>query len=296
MQVSETFTRVIGVTLAAVGIVAAILFVGVVIEPHSHVYAQGAGVVGIQTKEVSVFAAQAASGSSGGFWQCGATGGTACAVLPDNGFASNVLSFCNTNFSGSIDLEWSPTGSAPFYPLTTANYTNDTNCVTNAPNQHVLQLGGYFPNLRSSVTRTAGSVSAWYTASAAPISFFPSAIGSNGPTAPIQCDQATGASIVTTGTTQLFALPNSRGVAVCGFTISFTGTPSSVVSAVQVGYNSACPLINSWAISTTPSTPQTIVVGSGIGTIFQSPPNVSDLCVGNSSGVNIEVSITYAFL
>jgi hypothetical protein len=250
-----------------------LLLVAVATNAHG----QNAGEVGVYTKLITVFTNQTSTSSS--------------AIFQDNGFASNMLFFCNSSsFSGSIDLEWSPTGSAPFYPLVTGNYVTDNMC-------HTLQVGGYWPNLRSTVTRSIGTISAWYTASAAPISFFPAAIGSNGPTSPIQCDQFITSTVIANGTYQLFGTSSSRGLAVCAFTISFTGATVAQTDAVQVGYGTACAgAVYPWFISTTASTPQLLNVATGLGALFQESGGAAGICVGNHSGSGLEIAISYALL
>lgn len=263
-------------------------------------HAQNGGTIGIYTAQIAVFSNQAAGVSSGGTWQCfnPQTGLTPnpCAVFPDHGFAANSLFVCTTGFSGTIDLEWSPTGNAPFYPLIIANYSNDTTCAGGNPPGHVLQLGGYFPNVRSTVTRSAGSVSAWYTASASPISFFPAAMNSNGATSPVQCDKTvtgTGAAGYTAIVTDAgFA---TRGVNVCGFTISFEGATSANTLGIQLGGGLTCSGgVYPWTIATTASTPQVLSVGGGLGTIFQFPFAVTNICLNNNSGATVNVAVNYA--
>ena len=280
MHVSEQFRKVIAASLMAIFIVTAALFVAECINPQSRTSAQNSGIVGIYTREFTVFTAV----SSG----TGKTSG----IFPDYGFAQQSLFVCNSGgFSGSIDLEWSPTGTGgTYYPVLKANYSNDSQC-------HTLQLGGYFPNLRSTMTRTAGSLSAWYTASAAPISFFPAATGSNGGSSPFQCDQFQTSTVITSGGFTALAITSGRGLAVCAFTISFGGATSVQTDGVQVGYGATCSGgVFPWFITTTASTPQTLQVGSGLGAIFQTPVAVSNICVGNHSGASLKIAISYAVI
>lgn len=238
--------------------------------------AQETGHTAISTREVSVFTAQSST--------------THSAILPDFGFAAQTLFVANTAFTGTIDLEWSPTGATPFYTLTIATYNNDSA-------NHILQLGGYWPNLRSSVTVTTGSVSAWYTASAAPIPYTPPAIGSTGPASPIQCDQFQTASVLANGSFTSIATSSTRGFAICGFTISFTGATST--GGVQVGWGTsgACSGgVYPWFIATQASTPQAFTVGSGLGAMFQLSTHGSGICVDNHSGSGLEIAIWYALL
>ena len=246
------------------------------VQTDFQVHAQNAGNVGIYTREVPVFTAQSTATSS--------------AILPDFGFGANYLTYCNTGFTGTIDLEWSPTGSAPFIALAQASYVTatDSNC-------HVLQVGGYFPNLRSTVNPTAGTISAWYSASSAPIAYAPSGIGSNGPTAPPVCDLDAVAVGIATGTTgPSNASPRSPGdlVLVCGFTISFNGTPSTGSISLVWSASGACTSAPvTWEAYTAASTPQlfnVLLPQRGPNSTLQYP------CVLNSSGVSVDISVSYA--
>ena len=108
------------------------------LSPRQSVSAQNAGVVGIATISQPAFTSQASSASSG--------------IFKDIGQAANNLYFCTTGFTGTINLEWSPTGSAgPFKPIVLGTYTTDTGC-------HSLTAAGYYPNLRSTMTRTCWAV------------------------------------------------------------------------------------------------------------------------------------------
>src|ERR1700683_1842722 len=144
MQVSETFAKAVTIALFACVIVACVAFVGIAVDHHSRqtvrgtaplpasgtersVDAQNAGNVGIYTRSVSVFTGQATSGSS--------------FIFPDFGFAANFLDFCNTGFSGNIDVEYHPTNLATgvYVALATASFpAPDSKC-------HTLQIGGYRP-------------------------------------------------------------------------------------------------------------------------------------------------------
>lgn len=272
-----------------------LLLLGLALRAHG----QNAGVVGIATKEITVFNAQRITASSGGIWQCnGSTTPIQCPVLPDIGAAANYLTYCNTNFVGTIDLEWSPTGiNGTFLVLTFSTFgTADSAC-------HQLQLGGYFPNLRSTVTATNGSLSAWYTSSAAPVAFFASAFGSNGATSPISCDLGNSVSQATAGTGLLASPINATDVVViCGMTVSFNGATSAGNIGIFWSASNACTSLSSsatWLIYTTSGTPQAIPVP-----IQQRNPNSIVVhgdaglrnypCVVNNSGATVEVSISYA--
>ena len=281
MHVSEAFPKFIASVLLVVLAVAVIIGVSSWLPPN-HVQAQSAGTVGIYTKQITVFTAQTTSTSS--------------AIFPDFGFGANFLSFTTTNFTGTIDLEWSPTPSGPFFTLAKASFVTDT---TGTGVAHVLQLGGYWPNLRSTVSMSAGgSISAWYTANAGPISFFPAALGSNGPSTPIACDQTAPPSTVTNGSYLSLVGTNGRGVAVCRFTISFLGATTSATSGVQVGYGTPCNSAATfpWVLATTSGTPQIVSIGDSLGALFQVAANPTQICIGNNSGASLEISLSYASL
>lgn len=253
--------------------------------------AQNTGTVGIATRELPVFTAQASSASSGGTWQCnGSTTPISCPVLPDLGAAANFLTYCNTGFEGTIDLEWSPTGSAPFIVLTQASYPGvaDNQC-------HTLQVGGYFPNLRSTVTRTAGTISAWYTASASPIPLVSAGLGTNGPSSPINCDQnaiQAGLTAATTSIGSVSPIQTGDTVVICAFSISFNGATSTGTVSLQWSSSTACSTtFPTWQIYTTSSTPQTIPVP-----VPQRGPNTGHeyACLVNNSGATVEIAVSWA--
>ena len=153
MHVSESFLQLVRRVLVGFALVLLAFVVSDTLSPRQSVSAQNAGVVGIATISQPAFTSQASSASSG--------------IFKDIGQAANNLYFCTTGFTGTINLEWSPTGSAgPFKPIVLGTYTTDTGC-------HSLTAAGYYPNLRSTMTRTLGSLSAWYNASAGPIGFTP---------------------------------------------------------------------------------------------------------------------------
>jgi hypothetical protein len=260
-------------------------------------HAQNNGTVGIATKEVPVFAAQTTTLSSGGTWQCNnSPTPIACAVLPDFGAGCNFLSYQTTGFSGTITLEWSPPLAnssifAPFIVLTQASYSASTPDTA----VHVLQLGGYFPNLRSTVTPSAGSLSAQYTASAAPCPLVSSGLGSNGPEAPIVCDRNALVSI-TTGSTAEIAGPLVTGdtVVICAWTLSFNGATSAGNVTIEWGTSAACSSVTgpSWYIYTTSATPQVLAVAVPQRSPFNATYPYA--CLLNASGASGVFSFSYA--
>jgi hypothetical protein len=283
MKISEIFAGLLrGALVAFIGL---IICITVLISNDSRVHAQNAGTVGIYTKQISVFTAQTVKVSS--------------PIFPDFGFAANFLTYCTTGFTGTIDLEWNPTGAIPYTAvvLVQATYptaTPDTAC-------HTMQVGGYFPNMRSTVIPTvdgsSGSVSAWYTASAGPIPLFSAGIGSNGPSSPILCDRNTTSSQTSGGTSTIgFIAPIASGdaVVICGFTVSFNGaTSAGTVSIEWASSTTACTSLAgspTWQIQTTSSTPQLLTTS-----LLQRTNSANAYpCLQNSSGATALIAVSYA--
>lgn len=244
-------------------------------------HAQNAGTVGIYTREVQVFNAQAANAS------CGVYQNGACSapVFPDFGFGCNFLSIQNSSFTGTIDVEWSPTGSAPFFPLAFATYGIDSG-------YHTLQVGGYYPNMRSTLTWSHGSLSAWYSAQSGPCPVFGSGLSTNGQTSPVLC-QANMVISVATGTTALLAAPVNTGdtLVICGFTISFQAAPSSGTVQLIAAPSNACTSFATgpWESYTSTNSDLDLIVP-----IQQFFAAGSYACLINSSGVTALVSFGYA--
>lgn len=279
MNVSDLFAVVIRRFL--------LCFLIVVVAMVGFSHAQGSGSVTVATSFVPVFTNQATGASSGGIWQCGTT---PCAALPDLGSAANYLNYCNTGFSGTIDLEWSPNpGVVAYIPLSLARWTTDSNC-------HTIQVGGYFPNLRSTLAPTAGSVTAWYTASSAPIAYLPPALSSNGQTAPVSCDQNT----VFTQTSDnavhaiagVNALTTGDVVVVCGFTVSFSAA-TSASGNYWFGFctpPSCSPFRATHEEFTTVNTPQRLFVPF----LQRGLSGQSQTWVLNNSGSSLLISVSWA--
>lgn len=282
MHVSEAFPKFIASVLLVVLAVAVIIGVSSWLPPN-HVQAQNAGNVGIYTKEVTAFTVQASSASS--------------AIFPDFGFGANYLSYCTVGFSGTINLEWEPPGTSIYIPLAQATYgsgTPDTACRSGTAG---LQIGGYYPNLRSTVIMSAGTISAWYTASAAPISAFPPAYGSNGSSSPISCDQNAAASVNNSTTVALLGSSSAATTILCGFTISYNGATSAGNDEVVWSLSTACTAtVGGWDAFTTSGTPQTLFIGQTLRSPA-GPYSVSHIqtpCFVNNSGATAFVSLNYA--
>lgn len=282
-QTAQTFSRIVAVTIV---IFIAIVAIGLLI-PLDHVHAQNAGVVGIQAQMIPVFSAATNTASS--------------SVFVDQGQALNILFFCGqgAGFTGSIDLEWTPypnLASPTYYPLVSASYTNLFTC-------HSLQLGGYWPNLRSTVTFSASgggqALSAWYTSSAGPVSFAPPAIGSNGATSPVSCDQNATVSVANGATQWVGISPSLIGglnaVVICGFSYSFNGATSAGSLAFQWSTNNACTGLDASVLTlfTTSASPQTQAVPIPLRS---SNPGKQFLCVTSSAGAITQINLSFAEL
>lgn len=283
MQTSDYFAKV----LRAVLLAAAAVLVGLMAV---NAHAQNSGTVGIQAVFFPVFTNQNTSASSGGYWNCGVASGP-CPVLQDIGQGTNILSYCDTNFTGTIDLEWTPaySPSATFIVITQATWTNDFGC-------HSLPFGGYFPNMRATLTGSGGSVSAWYTAISGPTAFAAPAIGSAGPTSPVQCDLNTIGTYASgaIGSSAVMAQPINRtdSVVICGMTVSFNGAASA--GSIRVAYGtSVCASASNTTFQayTTANTPQILNVPYPQRNAFVAN---NTPCFFNTSGASAEVSISYA--
>ena len=243
-------------------------------------HAQNAGTVGINAQQITVFTNQ--------------TGAASSPIFKDIGQGLNLLFYCTTAYTGTIDIEWSPTKAAPFYAIQQANYPNtapDTGC-------HTLQAGGYFPNMRATMNGGTGSISAWYTASGAPISFVSAGIGTNGPSSPITCDRNTTQAPIATGTTSAMGigplLPGDTDV-ICAFTVSFEAAPTTGQIFIGWSVNTNCSgtlLGPTWFEYTTANTPQRYTVEveqrSGNPAVYQTP------CLVNQSGATVSISTSFA--
>lgn len=219
--------------------------------------AQFLGYVSSQTiAPAQVFTAQAADGVTG--------------TLVNLGQSAHFLTYCTTGFGGTIGLESSPDGTFAT-PVTLASASYGQNSVVDT-GCHVLQAGGYFQAVRARVKNfSAGSVSAWYTATAAPISFAPAALTSNGPSSPIACDKFSVTQIAqSTNNGFLVGLLNSAvKIYICQMTISFSAATTTGAITVGDGNAGACTTFSgvaNWQLLVTATTPQTLTFGGPLGT------------------------------
>lgn len=284
MHVSEDFARGVRILLGCALVLVAALFLVTSINPPGRVQAQNAGVVGIQAKLQAVFPSQPI---------------TAAACSPffnDIGQGSNNL-FISDPAGGAavIDLEWSPTKVAPFYVISQASY----NDATSISSTHVLTANGYFPNMRSCLTTyTSGTWSAWFSAISGPVAYAAPALGSNGQTSPVACDQS---SYVPVGTgTNIFlgpqALNSGNVVYICSVTVSF-GAATSAATDLNFTWNTTALCAGpseAYDALITASTPQTYSIPTQMRSIDFGATVKNFLCVNNTSGATADFLISWA--
>jgi hypothetical protein len=216
--------------------------------------AQFLGYTAAQSVAVSAFTNQAANGTS--------------AILTNIGQSAHFLSYCNTNFAGTIALEASPDGTfAAPNTLATATYgqqtTTDSSC-------HVLQAGGYYPTVRARVLNyVGGSTTAFYTAIASPVTFAPAAFASVGPTSPIVCDRSNVVSLTASNSTAIVTVLAGANIYICSMTFSFNAATTTGNLSVQEYTTNACSVAASnggtWFAFITSGTPQLFTVGGDLG-------------------------------
>jgi hypothetical protein len=280
MQVSAEFSKVVRAVILSAGLLLLGFVVSDMFAPRSEVRAQNAGVVGIQAQMQPAFTS---AGST-------ITASTHSAIFNDIGQGLNILFFCDNNFSGTVDLEWSPGNNSTFYQIVSSRYTSDTGC-------HTLTTGGYFPNIRATVvfgsTGIGENLSAWYTASSGPISFTAPAMGTNGPGSPISCDQNVSVSDFTATTVNAISpLRTGDTIVVCSFSYSFIAATTTGNVTLEWSAVSGCGtgVTSNWETYTLASTPQSNPVALSL----RPPSSGENLCINNTSGATVLFNFSYA--
>jgi hypothetical protein len=284
MRVWEEFSTVLRCCFFLLLVMAGII----ALQTESHVRAQNAGNVGIYTRELRVLN--------------GVLNGTS-STLPDFGFGASYLKYCPANWTGSVSFEYAPNGVAgnQYFTLKTALVLiADSQCRT-------LQLGGYYPNLRVRAINTvggSGTVSAYYGAISAPISYFSSAAATLGDTAPVFCDLNGKATVATGASGFLAGPPNLGGTNVfytrlCNATISFAATPGTGTVAFAWDIDNTCASTpnSNWSLDTTSGTPQVLYFPNL--NLNSMPANLQAqqfLCLQNNSGQIVVVNYNYALI
>lgn len=259
----------------------ALLAVLVFPYPPAPVHAQNAGNTGTFTSAQVVFSGQTT---------------TACSRLLDNiGQSSHFLQYASTaevgGFTGAIDLEAS-FDAVHWVPIAIAN-------LTLAQGQGgVLQAGGYYQNVRSCVTVASGTLSAWYSSSSGPVAYTPPALNSSGTTSPTACDLPLVAAVAS-GATSRIVIEGTRQLAVCEVAITFDA--ATAAGSVQLGFRippdvSCTGFAPLWQVDTLAGTPQYLPYGSPLGAFLRAPGLGDDLCIKNTSGANLTISVSYTRL
>jgi hypothetical protein len=243
--------------------------------------AQFIGYTSSQTTSQTVFTSQAANAVS--------------PTMANIGQAAHYLTICNTSFVGTVSLEASGDGTfAAPNTVASGNYAlsvgpGDSGC-------HTLQAGGYFPAVRVRVSNySTGSVSAWYTGIASPISFAPAALNTQGQASPIACDLESGPNsyLQSAIASAQIGITGLR-IYVCSITISFsTGTTAGVLS---FGSSSgSCAAYSAvYSLNITANTPQILHLVGGPGGLFRLLPG-QQLCVSSGAiTASALVNISYA--
>jgi len=250
--------------------------------------AQFLGYVSTQSVAVNVFTNQAANAAS--------------ATLQNIGQSAHFLTYCNTGFQGQLALEGSQDGTyASPIVLAQASYGQlglaDSAC-------HVMQAGGYYPAVRARVLNyLGGSVTAFYTALAAPISYAPSAITSTGPTSPIVCDRSFSLTVAQNATSSLIGNLPGQTFVLCAVTFSFNGATTAGSLQISEFATSAAPgnacttgigTGAFWNAFVTANTPQLFSVGGALGPWLKAQAPNHVLCL-TTTAITANTEITYTF-
>lgn len=211
-------------------------------------------------------------------------------VFRNVGQSAHFLTFCLTGWTGTgIVLEESFDGTTNWTTIAfTSGPTSGNGC-------GVLQAGGYYQNVRSRAGTLGGTIVAFYSATSGPISFSATGVGSQGPRAPTACDKSATVDVANTATGLVITgFPDTGGeFRVCGYTISFNGaTAAGSYQFVTANDNTCAGPVTVWPAFTTAATPQTVVMGSGLGQLFK--PNGIVLCFTNNSGAIARVNVAWA--
>lgn len=240
------------------------------------------GTVGMQSLgPVTAFTAQNANGVSG--------------IFANLNMSTHLLNFCTAGFAGTISMEASSDGTfATPTVISSATFgqrlLTDTGC-------HTLQGGGYYATVRARITNyVSGTVSASYTAVASPIAFSPSGLGSNGPTAPIICDQQGFFTLGPSTNGVLVANLAGTTIYVCEITVSFGGATTTGTLSLGGSTGGAClSYVANWQVAITASTPQIFQVGGPLGAFVQEGGGNQQLCAASGAyTATATISISFA--
>ena len=256
-----------------------VLYAVLVLAAAAH--AQFLGYVSDQTTSQTLFTNQSANGLS--------------AAVQNIGQSSHAVSYCMNGFIGTISLLGSNDGT--FTPNTTAIPLSQANYNTASTFCKVLPVGGYYPALKAQVSNYgAGSITAWYNASGAPVAVAQPAVNSNGPTTPAQCDQTYTGQLVSN--TVYVTGTSIQTIWICSMMFSINTLPSvSGLIDVNYGTGTNCGTGNHfmWQIPVLTNSPlNPVVIGGSFGALFTiGAPN--SFCIQTTyTGGQVFVSFTYA--
>jgi len=203
-----------------------------------------------------------------------------------SGPTTNLKIWLEESFDGSTN--W-----VPFSSVGTLTGTFNGNC-------NELQGGGYFNHIRVNLNQLAGtgaSVSAWYSASAAPIPLFQIAQGTQGAFVPTGCDTPTFALIASASSGTLKGGALNSAVHICNVVITFAGTPTATgqINIYQNAVGNGCATVSGFIQEFFTGSANPISYGSGFGATINGSLG-SDICIQNTgTGVSALVSFSYAF-
>lgn len=281
---ANIFSKIVAAGAALFLIVLAVELTFFVHGPR--VNAGTAGTVGVETYEITALSAVLNGVSP---------------ILPDRSFGAHYARYCPSGWTGQISFEAALNINGPaggFTPLQAATVTaSDSQC-------HTLKLGGYYPNLRlRAANNGAGTVTVYYMAGAAPIDFYSPAVGTEGPTSQIVCDQ-TGTATVASAATGFLAGPaatvgNTSYFHLCAFSFSFAGAVTAGTITLEFDIDNTCANTPdpAWVINTTANTPQ-VLAFSGLNVMsYPKDPLIQQyLCLANASGQSLKVNYNYAVI
>jgi hypothetical protein len=246
--------------------------------------AQFLGYVATQSTGQAAFTNAAANGPSSTFTNVGQS--------------AHFLTVCpSSTFSGTIVLEESQDGT--FASPTTLAQATYSAVNAGAPCR-VLQAGGYYPTVRAHIFGyTAGTVSAFYTGIAGPISAFPPAANSTGPATPPQCDQGI-TTVMAPSTTNTLAVGVGGGqtghVYICSITLSASGAYSAANPAIVITAYSTAGSCSGGSnalesMQTTASTPQLVQLTYPNGRQSGATVCLTTLAIGATVDITINYTI-----
>ncbi len=219
-------------------------------------------------------------------------------VVQNIGQAAHYITYCSSsNAAFSFDVEESPDGTTwiPFSPVVT-QLNSKSNC-------GLIVACGYFNNITLNGGPTAGTLSAWYSASTGPGTCYSPGSATSGQSALPLCDQVSFVTLAgNASATAILPAPATANIYYCGgWTISLTGAVSTGLNGISVQFgNSTCSSTSGvvWELILTPSSPLDIAVPAPVDKLPLANAAGSTLCASlngpGTTGVTAYVSYKYA--